>query len=163
MTHISDSSPAAADAAPGFSDTDVLLLERTAEAMTAMSGRPVLAEIGATDGVAWAVFGVALGTDDVVADDDTVWRMGGEGTRALGNSGGLAPRPDEHYDCRLLWVIQVSAQVGERYLKLDGSGDVVDWSDHLADLLPFGLSLADEAPWPDEDEDDEAATPGPVR
>lgn len=145
------SSPGA-DATPDFTDTDLLLLERSADAMSAFMGRPVLAEVGRTDGVAWVVFGVALGTDDTPAEDEVIWRMGGEDTRALGNSGGLAPAPDDYYECRLLWVIQVTPEVGERYLKLDARGEVFDWSDRLPDLLPFGTSLDEEAPWPNEDD-----------
>lgn len=137
----------------GFSDADILLLERTADALTAYSGQPVLAEVGSTDGVAWAAFAVPLGEDETLLDDEVVWRMGGEQTQALGNSGGLAPRPDEIFECRLLFVIQVAEQEDERYLKLDSQGEVVSWSESLAPLLPFAVSADDDAPWPMEDDD----------
>jgi len=146
------SGPGAGPVSTTFNDLDLLLLDRTADALTAYSGRPVMAETGSTDGVAWAVFGVPLGDEEALAEDDVTWQMGGPGTRSLGNAGGLAPRPDDIYECRLLWVIQVSNEPGERYLKLDPAGDVVAWSDNLTELLPFGEGTHEEAPWPDDDE-----------
>jgi len=135
---------------PAFSETDIELLAKTADAMSAYAGKPVLAEIGSTEGVPWAVFGVPLGTDEDVDDDTVVWQMGGEGARLLGNAGGLAPAPDDVYACRLLWAIQITETEGEHFIKLDDQSEVIDWSDELADLLPFGVD-----PDPDWDEDDQ--------
>ncbi len=139
---------------PGFSDADLLLLERTADALTAYSGHPVMAETGSTDGVSWAAFAVPLGKEESLLDDEVIWRMGGEHTRALGNAGGLAPHPDEVFECRLLFVIQVAPEPEARYLKLDSQGEVVAWSESLATLLPFAVSADDDAPWPDETDDE---------
>lgn len=135
--------------APGFTDDDLALLERTADALSAWWGKPVMAEQGATDGVPWVVFGIPL-AQDADEGEHVVWQMGGD-TRRLGNAGGLAPAPADVHDCRLLWVIQVTPTPGERYVKLDDHGQVVDWSDELAELLPFDVDFED----PDEDDDEE--------
>lgn len=137
---------------PVFSEAEIELLAKTADAMSAYSGKPVLAETGTTEGVSWAVFGVPLGTDEEVDDETVVWQMGGAGVRLLGNAGGLAPGADDVYACRLLWAIQITETEGERFIKLDDQSEVIDWSDELADLLPFGI---DPDPDWDEDEDED--------
>ncbi|GAA5236452.1 hypothetical protein FOZ76_14385 [Verticiella sediminum] len=142
--------------APGFTEDDIALLERTADALSAWWGKPVMAEQGATDGVPWVVFGLPLGTDETPGEY-TVWQMGGGGAHRLGNAGGLAPAPDDVHDCRLLWAIQVTPTPGERYLKLDDHGQVVAWSDLLEELLPFEVDLADEDDEDWEDDEDDAA------
>ncbi len=149
-----------------FSESELELLAKTADALSAYSGKPVMAETGATDGVAWVVFGVPLASDadettdgdedqqdreteetTETDDDAVVWQMGGPGTEWVGNAGGLCPAPDDVYECRLLWAIQITGIEGERFIKLDEHSEVVAWSDHLADLLPFEID-------PDEDFDD---------
>lgn len=137
------SSPTSSGSLPGFSDAELDLLARTADALSAYTGKPIMAEVGATDGVAWVVFGMPLDSgdarDDAADDELVVWQMGGAGTELLGNSGGISPAPGDIYDCRLLWAIQITEVENERFIKLDADGIVVDWSDQLADLLPFGL------------------------
>jgi len=134
----------------GFSETEIELLAKTADALSAWSGKPVMAETGVTDDVPWVVFGVPLASDGEDEDDaDAVhWQMGGPGTQWVGNAGGLAPAPDDVFDCRLLWAIQITSVEGERFIKLDDRNEVVAWSDDLADLLPFAID-------PDEDFDDQ--------
>ncbi len=134
---------------PGFSETEIELLAKTADALSAWSGKPVMAETGITDDVHWVVFGVPLATDgDDNDDEDAVhWQMGGPGTEWVGNAGGLAPAPDDVFECRLLWAIQITPVEGERFIKLDDQNEVVAWSDQLVDLLPFAID-------PDEDLDD---------
>lgn len=136
---------------PAFTAADLELLAKTADALSAYTGKPVMAEAGQTEGVAWAVFGVPLGTDED-EPDQTVWQMGGPDVRQLGNAGGLAPAPEAVYACRLLWAVQLTPNEGERYIKLDEQGAVVGWSDTLTDLLPFDIEP--EADWDEDDEDD---------
>ena len=133
----------------GFSETEIELLAKTADALSAWSGKPVMAETGITDDVPWVVFGVPLANDDEDdGDPDTMhWQMGGPGTEWVGNAGGLAPAPDDVFECRLLWAIQITSVEGERFIKLDERNEVVAWSDDLVDLLPFAID-------PDEDFDD---------
>lgn len=149
MSSTSSSSPPS-PSLPGFSEAEIELLAKTADALSAWSGKPVMAETGVTDGVTWVVFGVPLGTDDDDQDEQDAarWQMGGPGTEWIGNAGGIAPAPDEVYECRLLWAIQVTDVEGERFIKLDDQGEVVAWSDELMELLPFAID-------PDEDLDDD--------
>lgn len=135
----------------GFSETEIELLAKTADALSAWSGKPVMAETGVTDNVPWVVFGIPLASDgdgDDDADPDAVhWQMGGADTQWVGNAGGLAPAPDDVFECRLLWAIQITQVEGERFIKLDDRNEVVAWSDDLMDLLPFAID-------PNEDFDD---------
>lgn len=147
----------------GFSEAELALLARTADALTAFTGRPVLAETGITDDVPWVVFGVPLHPDDEEDDesnDETiVWKMGSApGVEWVGNAGGLAPRPDDIFECQLLWAIQITPVEGERFIKLDEHGEVVAWSDDLSDLLPFvvdGEWRDDVLLVPEDDDDDD--------
>ena len=136
---------------PGFSEAEIELLAKTADALSAWSGKPVMAETGVTDDVPWVVFGVPLASDGSDRDDedeDAVhWQMGVPGTEWVGNAGGLAPAPDDVFECQLLWAIQITPVEGERFIKLDDRNEVVAWSDQLSDLLPFAID-------PDEDFDD---------
>lgn len=153
-----DSSPQ-----PDFTAAELDLLAKTADALSAYTGKPVMAEAGQTEGVAWVVFGVPLATDEN-EEDQAIWQMGGEDVRPLGNAGGLAPAPDAVYACRLLWAIQVTPNEGERFIKLDEHGAVVGWSDRLADLLPFDIDPEQE--WDDDDDEEyeeEDDGPGPPR
>jgi len=142
------SSSPSSNSSSSFSESELELLAKTADALSAYSGKPVMAETGVTEGVAWVVFGVPLATDADDGDEDiVVWQMGGSGTEWVGNAGGLSPAPDEVYECRLLWAIQITGIEGERFIKLDERSEVVAWSDQLADLLPFEID-------PDEDPDE---------
>lgn len=147
-----------------FSADDLLLLERTADALSAWWGKPVMAEHGQTEGVPWAVFGLPLATDMPEDAEDAesyaVWQMGGSGAQRLGNAGGLSPAPDDVHDCRLLWAIQVGTELGERYVRLDSTGQVEAWSDSLEELLPFQVDADESAGvdgFPEDDDDGEQA------
>lgn len=147
-------SPAESSDAPcRFTEEELALLGKTADALTAYSGKPVLAEVGtAESGHEWVAFARPLEPGAALGDDDVRMQMGGPGTRWVGNRGGLGGSPDDVYDCVYLWAIQLSPLPGERYIKLDHQGDEFDWSDRLADLLPFDMS---DAPPTDDDPGDD--------
>jgi len=130
-----------------FTDQELTLLAKTADALTAYLGKPILAEVGvAENGCEWAVYARPLESSEALGADDVRMQMGGPGARWLGNVGGLNPAPDATYDCLYLWGIQITGSVdgqGERYIKLDHVGDEYGSSDELADLLPFAVN--DEA------------------
>lgn len=136
-----------------FTEEERELLAKTADALTAYSGKPVFAETGiAENGMEWAAFGIPLAPDEE-ADEETMHiQMGGEDANWLGSRGGVEEDAHAIYDCVFLWAIQISDEEGARFVKLDQEGEVSDVSDDLADLLPFGFS---DTELPDEDEDDE--------
>ncbi|MFT0533095.1 hypothetical protein ACMHYJ_09760 [Castellaniella hirudinis] len=133
-----------------FTDTDADLLGRTADALCAYMGKPVIAEIvvETDDDYEWALFALPLGPDD--DDDCPRVQAGGPGARFVGNQGGLDLSDGEPIDCEFLWAIQLSALEGCRYIKVDADGEETGWSDDLAELLPF--QLADD-PQPDDQDD----------
>ena len=146
-----------------FESAELDMLAKTADALSAYLGKPVLAEVGVgDDGMEWVTFGVPLdaagaqGSDQ--ADDGAKpveVQMGGPGARLLGNRGGLNGTDEAAYACLYLWGIQISAIEGERFVKLDQDGEESAWSDNLVDLLPFALSDDDAVDDDDEDEDDD--------
>lgn len=144
-----------------FESAELDMLAKTADALSAYLGKPVLAEVGAgDDGMEWVTFGVPLDAaaaqgSDKADDAGTAVevQMGGPGARLLGNRGGLSGTEETAYACLYLWGIQISAVEGERFVKLDQEGEASAWSDSLADLLPFALS--DEDVGDDDDDDDE--------
>lgn len=143
-----------------FTDADTELLTRTADALSAYMGKPVLAEIidDRDAGFEWALFALPLAPDEPTADRQTV-QAGGPGARFLGNLGGLTLDPSDTIECELLWAIQLSELEGARYIKVDSEGDEVAWTDALAEILPFavdGPSADDEEPIDDDDDDDDA-------
>ncbi|MFJ1302532.1 hypothetical protein ACILG0_21435 [Pseudomonadota bacterium AL_CKDN230030165-1A_HGKHYDSX7] len=140
-----------------FSTAELDMLAKTADAMSAYMGRPVLAEVGKGDeGTEWVTFGVALDTDGKEADDDQPHvQMGGKDARLLGGLGGLPDAATQTYDCIYLWAVQISLVEGERFVKLDQEGEECAWSDDLADVLPFALSEDPLEPEDDEDDEDE--------
>lgn len=136
-----------------FTAAEAGLLGRTADALCAYMGKPVIAEIiTETDaGFEWALFALPLGPDD--KDDCTRVQAGGPGARFVGNSGGLDLSDGEALDCEFLWAIQLSELTDSRCIKLDASGEETGWSDDLAELLPFQLSDI-EQPDDEDDQDD---------
>ena len=141
--------PSANDSELTFTAQELDLLGRTADALSAYMGKPVLAEVvdASETGFEWAIFAIPL---DVADDEDKVIvQVGGTGARILGNRGGLEPS-DDVYDCEYLWAIQLSDLEGVRFIKVDQDGEEVAWSDDLHSILPFELS---DAPLPDIDED----------
>jgi len=141
-----------------FSTDELDLLGRTADALSAYMGKPVLAEVMDADetGFEWVVFASPLGTDDT-GDDHVPVQIGGAGSRILGAKGGLVIADGDVFDCEYLWAIQLSALDGVRYIKVDQHGEEVAWTDELRDILPFALN--DVAPPEDDEDEDSSALP----
>jgi len=138
-----------------FTSDELTLLARTADALTAYSGKSVLAEHGTfEDGGAWVIFAIPLSVEEKVEKGTTTVQMGGPGTLWLGNAGGLNPGPDDVYECRYIWSIQITDDEGARFVKLDENGEAAAWSDFLPDLLPFAAGADAQILPPDEDEDE---------
>ncbi|MEN4917466.1 hypothetical protein ABE485_02255 [Achromobacter spanius] len=136
-----------------FSAAELDMLAKTADALSAYLGKPVLAEVVLGDeGTEWVTYGVPMDENAKEEEDQTHVQMGGPGARLLGNRGGLAQSDDDTYDCLYLWAIQISLNEGERFVKLDHDGEESAWSDSLEDVLPFALT---EEPQPDPDEEDD--------
>lgn len=138
-----------------FSPQELDMLAKTADALSAYMGKPVLAEVLQNEeGTEWVTFGIPVAQDAADNDDQPHVQLGGAQARLLGNRGGLDPADHDSYDCLYLWAVQITLTEGERFVKLDQSGDEAAWSDDLTDVLPFALS-EEPLPDPDEDEDDE--------
>lgn len=137
-----------------FTNDELDLLARTADALSAYLGKPVLAEVmdASETGFEWVMFAIPLGSDD---DDSelTIVQIGGANSRLLGSQGGLKIAANETYSCQFLWAVQLSDIENVRYIKLDDQGDDVAWSNDLNDLLPFQIE-ADVYGDDDEDNND---------
>lgn len=132
-----------------FSNADIELLARTADALSAYIGKPVLAEIMDAEetGYEWIAFAIPL---DINEDDTNipVIQIGGANARLIGSQGGVHVNANETYNCRFLWAIQC-ADIGPiRYIKVNQEGDEIGWAEELIELLPFDFD--------DEQEPDEA-------
>lgn len=143
-----------------FTDTEIDLLTRTADALSAYMGKPILAEVidDREAGFEWALFAIPLAPNESTEDKQLV-QVGGPGSRFLGNLGGLTLDPTESLECELLWAIQLSELEGARYIKVDSDGEEAAWADELADVLPFALTgetgeAADDENDEDDDDDD---------
>lgn len=136
-----------------FTAEELGLLGRTADALSAYMGKPVLAEVigAAESGFEWVTFAVPLAPKDP-EEGRVVVQIGGVGARIVGNKGGLSIADGEIYNCEYLWAIQRSPIEGVRFIKLDQEGDEVAWTDDLREILPF--ALVDEPP-PDDDDDED--------
>lgn len=141
-----------------FTQDEIDLIGRTADAMSAYMGKPVLAEIMNADdtGAEWVAFGIPLGVDEDIDEDATVIiQLGGPGARYAGNRGGLG-LDDDLYSCECLWIIQLSDDDEARYVKVDPLSQEYDTSNDLLELLPFALG---DEPLPADDDDDLASDP----
>jgi len=142
-----------------FSDDELALLAKTADALTAYLGKPILSEVGvAENGCEWAAYARPLESGETLGADDVRMQMGGPDARWLGNVGGLNPEKGATYDCVYLWGIQITGEPdgqGARFVRLDHVGDEYGSADELAELLPFGFS--DETDDEADDDDDDAA------
>ena len=125
-----------------FTDAELTMLGKTADALSAYMGTAILAEVGHTDGVQWVIFGRALDADERVAEDIVHVQMGGPGTNILGQRGGLQTHQSA-YDCAFLWAIEITDDEVERFVRLDPDGEVFDAAPELAMLLPFTLEEPD--------------------
>lgn len=148
-----------------FSADELDLLGRTADALSAYMGKPVLAEVMDAEetGFEWVIFAVPLDVQDDPSNFVVV-QIGGPEARIIGNKGGMTIAADDVFDCEYLWAIQLSDLEGVRYIKVDQEGDEVAWADTLQDILPFVMAdeLAadsDDDDAADEDEDDDDDDP----
>lgn len=143
-----------------FTQAEIDLLGRTADAMSAWMGKPVLAQIvdAFETGFEWVLFAVPLLPDQDVTEL-TVVQVGGPEARIIGNKGGLKITEGDVYDCEYLWAVQLSDLQGIRYIKIDGTGEEIAWTNDLTEIVPFDLSEVspDDAGFPDDhdDEDDD--------
>lgn len=142
-----------------FTDTEIDLLTRTADALSAYMGKPILAEVidDQEAGFEWVLFAIPL-TPNEPTEDKQLVQAGGPEARFLGNLGGLTLDPSEPLECELLWAIQLSELEGARYIKVDSDGEEAAWADTLAEVLPFALTGAaddDKAADDENDEDDD--------
>jgi len=123
-----------------FTDDELDVFARVADAMTANLGKPVLAEIVAEDEIGAQCVLFALPLQPGEADDDVVKvSLGGAQARFVGNCGGLAI-DDEALECALLWAVQRSNLGGVRFIRLDAQGEEVAWGATLAEILPFAIA-----------------------
>ena len=141
-----------------FTDEELDYLGRTADALSAYLGKPVLAEIIDADetGFEWVVFGIPLDVGDD-ADDHVIVAIGGQNARIIGNKGGIDIKDGDIYDCEYLWAIQLSDLEGVRFIKVDHDGEEVAWSDDIGGILPFELS---DEPVLDTDDDEDDTDEG---
>ncbi|HCN71620.1 MAG TPA: hypothetical protein DIS96_07855 [Pusillimonas sp.] len=137
-----------------FTQEELDKLGRTADALSAYIGKPVLAEVidAEETGFEWVIFGIPLGKDETDEDGVNV-AIGGKKARILGNKGGLTVGKNDIYECEFLWAIQLSDLEGVRFIKVDNEGEEVAWSQEIEGVLPFQLDEPEPAP-DDEDEDD---------
>ncbi|NYT65218.1 hypothetical protein H0A58_04455 [Alcaligenaceae bacterium] len=146
-----------------FTADEIDLLGRTADALSAYMGKPVLAQVmdAAETGFEWVVFAVPLQPQDKLDDFITV-EVGGPDVRLLGNKGGLDMADNELFDGEYLWAIQLSELEGARFIKVDQEGDEIGWTDNLQDLLPFDIvdeAISDDLDDDNEPDDQDAGTP----
>ena len=143
MTTSNDSS----DLALRFTEQELAMLGKTADGLSAYMGKAVLAEVGMDDDAEWVIFAIPIGVDETPDDSAMHVQMGGPDARFVGNRGGL-DLDTEVYDCQYLWAIQITEDPEARFVRLDDQGEEFDFSNDLAELLPF--ELTDEAlPDPD--------------
>lgn len=143
MTTSNDSS----DLALRFTEQELAMLGKTADGLSAYMGKAVLAEVGMDDDAEWVIFAIPIGVDETPDESAMHVQMGGPDARFVGNRGGL-DLDTEVYDCQYLWAIQITEDPEARFVRLDDQGEEFDFSNDLAELLPFDLT--DEAlPDPD--------------
>ena len=152
-----------------FTDHELELLGKTADALSAYMGKPVLAEVDVSeDGFEWVMFGIPLDINDEAEDEEIVQiQMGGPSARLLGNAGGLEDGQREVYACEFLWGIQLTDQENIRFIRIDYTGEEVQWTETLEEMLPFAINDEelpnDEDNWDDDDDSDDEpeSTPPP--
>jgi hypothetical protein len=130
-----------------FTEQELVMLGKTADGLSAYMGKSVVAEVGLDDDAEWVIFAIPLGVDEKPDENAMHVQMGGPGARFVGGRGGL-DLDNEVYDCQYLWSIQITDDPEARFVRLDQNGDEFDFSNELAELLPFELS-DEELPDPD--------------
>ena len=136
-----------------FNAKDLDLLARTADALSAYLGKPVLVEIinASETGFEWAVFAIPLDVNEDTTEIPVV-QIGGANALLLGSQGGVQIAENEIYSCRFMWAIQRADIEEIKYIKINHEGDENAWGETLQDVLPFDLSADPLA------DDDEALT-----
>lgn len=157
-----------------FTETELDVLGRTADALSAWTGKPILAQVvdSIEAGYEWVLFAVPL-LPNQDTSDITVVQVGGPDARLIGNRGGLDIEEGDIYDCEYLWAVQLSDIDGIRFIKIDGDGEEIAWTNDLTEIVPFDLSDVPEddldvSDDPDDDNEDDdfiyrssyLATPG---
>src|SRR3546814_4007740 len=106
-----------------FNASELDLLGRTADALSAYMGKPVLAEVADAEetGFEYTVFAIPLETADT-EQDKVIVQIGGDKARLLGHKGGLTIRDGDVLSCEYLWAIQLSNMEGIRFIKVDETG-----------------------------------------
>lgn len=148
-----------------FTADELDLLGRSADALSAYMGKPVLAEVMDAEetGFEWVIFAVPLDVQDDPSDHVVV-QIGGNGAKLIGNTGGMTIADGDVFDCEYLWAIQLSDLEGVRFIKVNQEGEEIAWTENLQDILPFIMTdeLAadsgldeDEGYDPDDDPDDD--------
>ncbi|MFA7437135.1 hypothetical protein [Castellaniella sp.] len=137
----------------GFTAADADLLGRTADALTAWMGKPVIAEIitETEAGYEWALFAIPLQPGEA---PEAPVQVGGPGAHFAGSCGGLDLTDGQMIECTLLWAIQRCDYSEIRYIKVSAQGEETGWSDNLASLLPFAVAEPETEPETPEDPDD---------
>lgn len=140
-----------------FTETELDMLGRTADALSAWIGKPVLAQVvdSLETGYEWVLFAIPL-LPNQEANDITVVQVGGPDARLVGNRGGLPIAGDDIYDCAYLWAVQLSDIKGIRFIKIDAEGEEVAWTNDLTEIVPFDLSEVSQhdIDFSDDDDDD---------
>lgn len=136
-----------------FSNEDIELLARTADALSSYLGKPVLVEVidASETGFEWAIFAIPLDINEDSTDIPVV-QIGGANARLLGSQGGVKVDGNETYSCRLMWAVQRADDDEVKYIKVNHEGDEHAWGERLQDILPFDFSTDPLA------DDDEAST-----
>src|SRR3546814_14584315 len=101
-----------------FTADELDRLGRTADALSAYMGKPVLAEIMDAEetGFEWVIFAVPLAVQEDPGDNVIV-QIDGDGAKLVGNTGGMIIADGHVFDCESLSAIQFSDQACLRYLK----------------------------------------------
>lgn len=121
-----------------FTAAEANLLGRTADALSAYMGKPVIAEIVAGEDFEWAMFAIPL-KPEAEPEQGVYVQVGGAGSQVLGNSGGIDLSDGQALDCELLWAIQLTDMEQIRYIKVDASGEEIAWTENLSEMLPFDI------------------------
>lgn len=148
-----------------FTDEELEILAKTADALSAWTGKCVLCEKNITDeGVEVAIFAQVLDTNaspQQAADADEVEEphavkdedegqfllLGGADSTIIGSAGGLEDISSQVYECRLLFSIMFNADEGqfaERFILINDEFELVTTADEIEELVPFSLREVDD-------------------
>ena len=148
-----------------FTDEELEILAKTADALSAWTGKCVLCEKNITDeGVEVAIFAQVLDANaspQQAADADEVEEphavkdedegqfllLGGADSTIIGSAGGLEDISSQIYECRLLFSIMFNADEGqfaERFILVNDEFELVTTADEIEELVPFSLREVDD-------------------